>query len=215
MTRSLNIAAVLAFAISAGGLQAQQPAPAPGVKPPPPLSPMASQHVLVLPVQLYRADSGAWVMPRDWEKFRRELDDSIGSIIYARGVGKVWKYAADVARIAKRNPDYVSDPYSMGVQAMRAVLYKIGDPLPQPFVSNLRPMIALGDARYALVPIEVFFARRGAEQIAVMKLGLADGQGGTIVWLGEVGTDPASAATLPPDLITTLATRIANLVVAP
>jgi hypothetical protein len=215
MTRSLNFAAVLAFATCAASLQAQRGTPPPGVKPPPPLSPMASQHVLVLPVQMLRADSGAWVGPGDWEKFRRELDDSIGSIVAARGVGKAWKYAADVARIAKRNPDYVSDPYSMGVQAMRAVLFKIGDPLPQPFVGNLRPMIALGDSRYALVPIEVFFARRGDEQIAVMKLGLADGQGGTIVWLGEVGTDPSTAAKLPPDLINTLATRIANLVIAP
>ena len=120
---------------------------------------------------------------------------------------------ADVARIAKRNPDFVADPYSMGVQPMRAALYKIGDPLPEPFISNLRRFIALADARYALVPIDIWFARRGAEQIAVMKLALADGQGGTIVWLGEVGTDPATA--MPADLINMLATRIANLVNAP
>jgi hypothetical protein len=214
MTRSLTIAGVLAIALCAGGLKAQTPTKGqPGAKPQPPLSPMASQHVMVLPVQLLRADSGAWVDGHSWEEFRRELDDSIGSIISARGVGKAWKYASDVARIAKRNPDYVSDPYSMGVQAMRAVLYKIGDPLPDPFVSNLRRLIALGDTRYALVPIEVWFARRGPEQIVAIKLAVADGQGGTIVWLGEVGTDPAT--TMPPDLINTLATRIANLIVAP
>lgn len=213
MTRSLKVAGVLALAMCAGGLQAQQQKPVPGTKPPPPLSPMASQHVMVLPVQLMRADSGAWVNIHDWEKFRHELDDSIGSIISARGVGHAWKYASDVARIAKRNPDYVNDPYSMGVQPMRAVLYKIGDPLPDPFVSNLRTLIALADTRYALVPIEVWFVRRGPQQIAVMKLALADGQGGTIVWLGEVGTDPAT--TMPPDLINTLATRVANLIIAP
>jgi hypothetical protein len=213
MTRSLKIAGVLAIAAYAGGLQAQQTKPVPGIKPPPPLSPMASQHVMVLPVQLLRADSGAWVDQAKWEKFRRELDDSIGSIISARGVGRVWKYAADVARIAKRNPDYVNDPYSMGVQAMRAVLYKINDPLPDPFAGNLRTLIALSDSRYALVPVEVWFVRKGGQQIAVMKLALADGQAGTIVWLGEVGTDPATS--MPPDLINTLATRIANLIVAP
>lgn len=174
MTRSLNFAAVLAFATCAASLQAQKGTP--GVKPPPPLSPMASQHVMVLPVQLLRADSGAWVGSHDWEKFRRELDDSIGSVLIARGVGKAWKYAADAARIAKRNPDYVNDPYSMGVQPMRAVLYKIGDPLPEPFVSNVRTLTALGGDRYALVPIDVYFARKGAQQIAVMKLGLADTQ---------------------------------------
>lgn len=213
MTRSLTIAGVLAFAALAGGLQAQQTKPIPGAKPQPPLSPMASQHVVVFPAQLFRADSGAWLDIHGWEKFRHELDDSIGSIVAARGIGKTWKYTADMVRIAKRNPDYVGDPYSMGVQPMRVALYKINDPLPEPFVSNLRRFIALADARYALVPIEVWFVRRGVEQIAVMKLALADGQGGTIVWLGEVGSDPAT--TMPADLINTLATRVANLVIAP
>ncbi len=213
MTRSLRIVGMVGFALCASVLQAQKPKAPPGSAPPPPLSPMASQHVLVLPVQLFRADSGAWVDTHGWEKFRRELDDSIGSIIAARGVGKAWKYAADVERIAKRNPDYVNDPMSMGVQPMRAVLYKIGDPLPDPFVTNLRRLIALADVRYALVPIDVWFARRGPQQIVAMKLALADGQAGTIVWLGEAGSDPAT--TMPPDLINILATRIANLIIAP
>lgn len=201
------------FAAAAGALPGQQARGAPGATKEPPLAPMASQHVIVLPVQLLRADSGAWVDGHAWEKFRRELDDSIGSILAARGLGRAWKYAADAARIAKRNPDYVNDPYSMGVQPLRAVLFKIGDPLPEPFYSNLRTIIALADARYALVPIELWFVRKGAEQIAVMKLALADGQGGSLVWLGEVGSDPATS--MPRDLANTLATRVANLIVAP
>ncbi|MFI5245227.1 MAG: hypothetical protein ACHQQR_08380 [Gemmatimonadales bacterium] len=211
--RSLSFSVVLAVAAFAGGLEAQQNKPIPGVRPPPPLAPMASQRVLVLPVQLLRADSGAWLDARGWDRFRRELDDSIGSLVAARGVGRSWKYASDAVRIAKRNPDYVSDPYSMGVQPMRTVVYKIGDRLPEPFVSNLRSLIALADTRYALVPVEAWFVRKGAQQIVVMKLALADGQGGSIVWLGEVGSDPAT--TMPPDLANTLATRVANLIIAP
>ena len=42
-----------------GTLQAQKADP--NAKPQPPLAPMVAQHVLVLPVQLLRADSGAWV----------------------------------------------------------------------------------------------------------------------------------------------------------
>jgi len=214
MTRSLRIAGMLGLVFGASVLQAQKPkAPAGSAPPPPPLSPMASQHVMVLPVQLFRADTGAWIDVHGWEKFRRELDDSIGSIISARGVGRAWKYAADVERIAKRNPDYVNDPTSMGVQPMLAALYKIGDPLPDPFVTNLRRLIALGDSRYALVPIDAWFVTKSGQQIVVIKLALADGQGGTIVWLGEIGTDPATK--MPPDLINILATRIANLIIAP
>ena len=118
MNRSLMIAGACAlFSVSAAA-QSSKPAPQ---KPQPPLSPMASQHLMVLPVQLFRADSGAWITQSGWGKFRRELDDSIGSAIANRGIGKTWKYASDVVKIAKRNPEYVNDVYSMGVQAMRSV----------------------------------------------------------------------------------------------
>ncbi|HEV8409316.1 MAG TPA: hypothetical protein VGQ30_02325 [Gemmatimonadaceae bacterium] len=218
MTRSLRIVvshAVSAFALLAGATvaQAQQKKPDAGVKPQPPLSPMASQHVMVLPVQLMRADSGAWIDASKWEKFRRELDDSIGSMIANRGVGKTWKYASDVVRIAKRNPDYVNDPYAMGVQSMRSVKYKIGDPIPDLFNNNLRLLIGIADTRYVLLPVEVYFAKKGPQQIAVMKLALVDGRGDAFVWLGEVGTDPATE--MSPALINSLASRIADLVVAP
>jgi hypothetical protein len=212
-TRSLTIAGVLAIAACAGGLQAQKTKPDAAMKPQPPLSPMASQQVMVLPVQLLRADSGAWVDRSKWEQFRRELDDSIASSIADRGVGRKWKYAADVVRIAKRNPNYIGDPYSMGVQTMRAVNFKIGDPMPELLNDNLRLLIALADTRYVLIPVEVWFARKGALQIAVLKLALVDGRGGTFVWLGEVGTDPAAA--MSPALISSLAARVADLVVAP
>jgi hypothetical protein len=208
-TRSLGIAGMLAIAACASGLHAQQGRQ----RPQPPLSPMASQHVMVLPVQLLRADSGAWVDQAKWETFRRELDDSIAAAISNRGIGRTWKYAADVVRIAKRNPEYVGDPYSMGVQPMRAVKYRIGDPIPDLFNSNLRLLIALGDARYALLPIELWFARKDAQQIAVLKLALVDGRGGTFSWIGEIGTDPATA--MSPAVINTLAARVADLVAAP
>jgi hypothetical protein len=215
MTRSLRIAGFLSLALAAwaGSLQAQQKKPDAVTKPQPPLSPMASQKVMVLPVQLYRADSGAWIDQSKWEKFRRELDDSIGSAIANRGVGKTWRYASDVVRIAKRNPEYVSDVYAMGVQPMRAVKYKIGDPIPDLFNNNLRLLIGIADTRYVLLPVEVWFVRKDAQQIAVLKLAMVDGRGGDFVWMGEVGTDPATAYS--PAMINTLAARVADLVVAP
>jgi hypothetical protein len=218
MTRSLRMMGVLAgtFALAGcvAGLGAQQPKPDAAVnRPQPPLSPMASQHVMVLPVQMLRADSGAWIDQSKWEKFRRELDDSIASVISNRGVGKTWKYAPDVVKIAKRNPEYVNDPYSMGVQAMRTVKYKIGDPIPDLFNNNLRLLIGIADTRYVLLPVEIWFARKDALQIAVLKLALVDGRGGSFVWMGEVGTDPATA--MSPAVINTLAARIADLVALP
>ena len=214
MTRPLKVAGVLAALACAGLLQAQQgkpPAAAQAPQPPrAPLSPMTSEQVLVLPVQLLRADSGAWVDQSGWEAFRRELDDSIGAAIASRGVGRRWKYASDAVRIAKRNPDYVSDVYNMGVQSLRLAKFKTGDLIPDLFNNNLRLLIGIADARYALVPYEAWFVTRNGQQIVVLRLALVDGRAGSFVWFGEVGTDPS--ATRPRSITGILASRVADLV---
>ena len=205
MRRVLSLSVLLV----AGAAAAQTAKP----KPPPPLAQFISQRIIVLPVQLLRADTGAFVGAATWEKFRRELDDSIGSAIAARGLGRQWSYAADVARSAKRNAAYTSDPYSLGVQPMRGAVIKSGDKIPVLFGSNLRALIALGDTRYALLPIELTFQRSGAEQRAALRLALVDGRSGLFVWIGEVASDPSTA--FGPVTIGTLAARVADLVVAP
>jgi hypothetical protein len=218
LVAAVVLAAGTLAAFPLGAQQAQQAQPSKAAQQAaarrePPLAPLANEKVLVLPVQLLRADSGAWVDGARWEQFRRQLDDSIGAAIAGRGIGRTWKYAADAVRIAKRNPDYVNNPYTMGVQSMRTVAYKIGDPLPEVFNDNLRALIALSDARYALVPVEIWFARKGPQQIAAIKIAMVDGRGGTFVWLGEVGSDPGTA--MPPSLAGMLAARVADLIAAP
>ena len=205
MTRALTLSALLVA--SAAAAQTSKP------QPQPPLAQFISQHLIVLPVQLLRADTGAFVGAATWEAFRRVLDDSIGSAIAARGVGKQWSYAADVARSAKRNAAYASDPYSLGVQPMRGAKIKVGDKIPPVFSSNLRSLIALGDTRFALLPIELVFQRSDATQRAALRLALVDGRMGIFVWLGDVAGDAAPALT--PAMIGSLAARVADLVVAP
>ena len=208
MLRTLTLSALLVANV-AGDAGAQRPKPVPQ----PPLAQFISQRIIVLPVQLLRADTGAFVNATTWEAFRRELDDSIGSAIATRGLGRQWSYAADVARSARRNAAYTSDPYSLGVQQIRGLALKSGDKLPPLFASNLRALIALGDTRYALLPIEVVFQRSEGLQRAALRLALVDGRGGLFVWLGEVASDPAPALT--PAIIASLAARVADLVVAP
>lgn len=208
MTRALSLSALLvASAAGCAGAQGAKPGPQP------PFAQFISQRIIVLPVQLLRADTGAFVSATPWEAYRRELDDSIGAAIAARGLGKQWSYAADVARSAKRNAAYTSDPYSLGVQPMRGTVIKPGDRIPPLFASNLRALIALGDTRYALLPIEVAVRRNGAEERAAMRLALVDGRAGLYVWIGEVLSDPAAA--LGPAVSASLAARVADLVVAP
>lgn len=201
--------AVLLLACAASMAAAQKP------KPLPPLNQYVSERVIVLPVQLMRADSAGWLDGARWGAFRKELDDSIGSAISERGLGKKWAYAADVVRSAKRNASYTSDPSSLGAQAMRGLPIKTGDKLPTLFNSNLRALIALGDTRYALVPIELaFFSIKNSNaRRAALRLAFVDGRGGVYVWVGDVWSDPMTS--VGPDLIKSLAARVADLVQAP
>jgi hypothetical protein len=201
--------AVLLLACAASMAPAQKPQPLP------PLNQYVSERVIVLPVQLMRADSAGWLDGARWGAFRKELDDSIGSAISERGLGKKWAYAADVVRSAKRNAAYTSDPSSLGAQPMRGLPIKTGDKLPTLFNSNLRALIALGDTRYALVPIELaFFSIKNSNaRRAALRLAFVDGRGGVYVWVGDVWSDPMTS--VGPDLIKSLAARVADLVQAP
>lgn len=207
MHRFFTYTAAVTTACAAGRAAAQSP------RPQPPLAPYVAQRVAVMPVQLLRSDTGALVTAGAWNAFRRELDDSIGSAIAARGLGSKWAYATDVARAAKRNMAYVSDPYTLGAQSLVRIVYKSGDRIPELFASNLRSQIAVGDARFALVPVELAFVRIGRRQRATLRVVLVDGRGGLFMWVGDVASDPVDV--LSPLVLTSLAARVADLVAAP
>jgi hypothetical protein len=188
---------------------AAQPA---GASKEPPLAGFVAQRVAVMPVQLLRADSGALVWMNEWAAYRLALDDSIGAAIAERGVGRRWAYAGDIARMARRNAAYVSDPYTLGAQSLRGRVFKPGEQASILLVSNLRSLIALGDTRFALIPVELALVRQGAEHHATIRLVLLDGRAGTVLWAGEItgalaGADAEAAAGA-------LAQRVADLVAA-
>ena len=177
-----------------------------------PLAGFASQRLIVLPVQLWRGDSLSWIQPSGWTAFRKELDDSVASAISERGIGKGWAYPADVIRQAKRNAGYVGDPYSIGAQPLRGQNYRPSDHIPPLMASNLRAMIALADARYALIPVEVVFQRDGERQRVVLRLALVDGRTGRFDWVGEAPSDPATVYSA--SILSSIAARVADLVIA-
>jgi hypothetical protein len=80
--------------------------------------------------------------------------------------------------MAKRNTDYVSDPYALGAGPLRNPQLKAGDPVSPAVVGNLRSLIALADARFALIPVELAFAKRGSEARPVVRMVLLDGRMG-------------------------------------
>ena len=172
----------------------------------PPLAPFAAMRVALMPAQAFKADSaGGWSKDVNWATMRLALDSAITAELLDRGLGRKWAYAADVARTAKRNPTYASDPYALGVGRLRGVELKGGTELPALLADNLRTLTALGDTRYALIPVELAARADGV----VLRLVLADTRTRSLVWAGDL-LSPAGDA-----MLAGLATRVANLILEP
>lgn len=191
----------------AGSTIAAQPPAGPITQP---LAAFAAQKVAVMPVQFLRADTAGPVRAADWAGIRKALDDSIGAAIAERGIGKKWAYAADIERMAKRNAVYVSDPASLGAGSLRTRPLKPEEQVSPVLVNNLRSLIALGDSRFALIPVELWFAHKGAESRASLRLVLVDGRVGQIAWAGDLAGEAGTA--FGAATIGALAQRVADLI---
>ena len=190
--------------VASPALHAQEPssAPAPGG---PPLGSFAAMRVAIVPVQLWRADSVGWSKTENSATLRAELDSAIGEALRERGMGTRWAYAADVVRGARRNPTYSTDPFALGVGRWRSLPPEIGEDLPALIADNLRPIVAIGDARYALIPVEL----RVDGEAVILRLVLVDARIRQIVWVGDIGV------TAGRDFAPALAGRVADLIVEP
>lgn len=195
--RLLSLSALLAVPLWVG---AQDVAPAER-----PLAAFASHRVAVTPVQFWRADSAGWSAAVDGTRLRAQLDSAIAQAFRERGMGARWAFAGDVVRSARRNPTLRADPASLGAGRWRSQAPKPGDALPPLVADNLRTVSALGDTRYALIPVEV----RGHGGDAVLRLVIADTRLRTVVWTADL------LAAGSPDAAAALAAGVADLVVDP
>ena len=95
--------------------------------------------------------------------------------------------------------------------SLSSVTLKGGDQVPDIVASNIRPLIALGDTRLALLPVQLTVERQGARERARLRLVLVDGRGSTVLWVGEVLGD-AVASGSDPLLFSSLVAKVAALV---
>lgn len=170
-----------------------------------PLSAFLAMRITVVPVQHWVGDSAGWSKGLDPVASRRALDSAITAELRDRGVGSRWAYAEDVVRAVKRNPTYATDPFALGTARWRRLSPKPGEELPGPFAENLRPILALSDARYAIVPVSV----RAAGENAVLRLVMVDVRGRTVVVALDLETAGGAG------VLERLAAKVADLVVAP
>ncbi len=170
-----------------------------------PLAVFAAQRVAVTPVQFWRADSAGWSVAANGEALRASLDTAIAREFRARGMGARWAFAGDVVRSARRNPTLRGDPAALGAGRWRGVPPKPGDGIPPLVADNLRTVTALGDTRYALIPVEL----RGAGEAVQLRVVIADTRMRTVTWVADLAA-PGGA-----DAAAQLAARLADLVVDP
>lgn len=200
--RLASIVAGFVLPLALGAQEQPSSAPAPGG---PPLGSFAAMRVAIVPVQLFRADTTGWSKGVTFTILRAELDSAIGDVMRERGMGSRWAYAADVVRAARRNPTYSTDPFALGVGRWRSLPPKIGEDLATLIAENLRPIAALGDTRYALIPVEL----RIDGESALLRLVLVDARIRQVIWVGDIGVSAGR------DFATPLAGRIADLIVEP
>lgn len=189
--------------------------PAPEVRP---LAGLVAQKIVITPVFALRvAPELGWpsVAGRRQEVLR-QLDTAIVTALSDRGLRGRWVFPADLVRSYRLNPTYATDPYDLAEQPLRSPGFEVGSPLPEPLASQLRTISALHDGRFILAPVELRLERAGATGTAgraVLRLVLIDSRLSQARWMGEAKSDTTS--TFGPALLANVATRFADMIVAP
>ena len=181
--------------------------------------------MLVLPTQylsVANAGGGFDIVPSG-QSLLPILDEEIADAFRKRGVKNNWTFASDIVASADRNAGLAGgDPRNLPAAAIRGV--KAGDtPLPEPLAGQIRGLVALTNARYTLLPIEVHLDLRNSERKGSVRLLLIDARTSRVAWsddvVAETQRDPqmVSDAMSPYGfrmLARDLATRFADMVVA-
>jgi hypothetical protein len=180
-----------------------------------PLAGLAGQHIVVLPVHYLRADTiGAAARIEAPRGTLAALDSAIERALGERGFRTSWSYPPALARSARRNAGYVSDPYSLAGERLRFGVRMSDDRLAEPLASQLRSIVAVTDARYALFPVELRFERVPDGKIRpVLHVALLDARGSSVRWMGDVRG--AAGTNITPATLESVAFALADLVAAP
>lgn len=179
-----------------------------------PLAAYTARPLLVLPVRYLRpADSLGWAaqIPES-RAYLQTLDSEIAFAVGERGVKELWVFPDELARSVRRNANYAPDPYTLAAQSLRPPMRRLPELLTDPLAAQLRSLVALHDARYGLIPVEIRFERASAGNAgrAVLHLVLVDARLAKPIWMGEVVSDTMSS--FSPALAASIAERLADLV---
>lgn len=184
LSKSLWLLALAAVVGCGGGGSgaSEQPKPSPLLNIPMATPVLAGQRVAVLPLTLAVPDlalandpllgSRARVLP--W------ADSLIGEALQGRAPEVTWVLPAELRRAARRATGFATDPDHMGHAILRDPLFKV---VPDPLRSQIRTLVALVDARYALVPASLVFLKEPAGTVkAELSFVIVDARTGAPGW---------------------------------
>lgn len=193
---------VLAGAAACSGKSASPQTPAPAPTAPLPTAGIASARVPVLPITLIAAeDSLGWqAMLADRAATLAAADSVLGTLLKTRSPEVNWVLPDELRREARRSPTFATNPDQMGTALLRSEKL---EQVPDPLRAELRTLVALADARYALVPAALVFRRMvGSSEsrmaTAELTIVLVDARLGRIGWRTVArgdGDDPWTALT--------------------
>lgn len=200
------IVGLLSASFPACHVEAQKPAPAR------PLERLAAEHILVLPVQYVTfSDSMGWsALAPSSRKYLATMDDEITFALGERGLGTQWKFAADVARSVARNSSYAPDPHALAANQLRAGVKSDAWQLSEPLASQIRSLVALTDARYVMLPVEVRLTGGRSTGRATLHVVVIDARRSQVQWAGDV--TGMQTTKFSPAIAADLASRLADLI---
>jgi hypothetical protein len=211
VNRLVFIAAAFLLGCGGGGRSAPELAPPPEA----PLNSFATMPLIVLPAQGVRAgDAMGWAAKVGERRvFLASIDSALETAVKAKGLSS-WVLASDLARTARRNPTYATNPADIrAADAVRFLERKRDENIPEPVASQLRTLAGFHDARYALIAVVVRFVPGNASGTgrAVVRMAVLDVRGSRLVFIGDIGGNDAPEYT--PEIGAALARRFADLVV--
>src|SRR5687768_4052772 len=150
---------------------------------------MAGRPLVVLPAQYLATagQSGSWDISTDNAGLLPLPDEEIADALRKRGV-RNWTYGREITASAVRNAGLAGDPRQLAVAGIRRA--KAGDtPLPEPLASQIRGLVALTSARFAVLPLETRVDTRGDERKGSLRVLLIDARTARILWAEDIAAE--------------------------
>jgi hypothetical protein len=189
-----------------------------------PLSGIVGRQLLVLPAQLISTAGagGTYEIRPNESQLLQLLDQEITDAFQKRGVRGNWVFPRELIASATRNAGLAGNPLALPVAGIRRI--KAGDtPLPEPLAGDIRGLVSLTNARYAIMPLETKIDMSNVQRRAAMRVILIDARTARVVWAGDIESQASNDPTVIRETLSPfgfrilareLATAFADMVVA-